>query len=268
MALATLLAGDCARYQRECTDQPDALWVFQHIPKTAGSSLAQELRQILRPAANVHADHANPARSAMDTLEEALRTVVMELPTRRYRLIHGHLRGPQIQQIRQKQPLLRALTVLRDPVARMVSDFRYMRTPAHPSYRQVIAQYPRFEDYLADPRSHDKMFRFLRRNPATTLEQTITDLERRFVLVGTLEQYALFGRILFRLLGRQQAPQVHARRTEALAENQIENLDALRPQILQCNLLDQALHAHFSARLDAVSARIGEWLGPPASAAS
>lgn len=263
MAFDTLLSGDFARYQRDSGDRPDLLWVFQHVPKTAGSSFVQELSQRLKPHANVHADHGDPARPARETLDESLERFLAELPARRFRFVSGHLRGPQIQRIRRAQPLLHLVTILREPVARVVSDFRYMRTPAHPSHQQAITEFPRFEDYLADPRSQNKMFRFLRRNPKATLEETIEDLEKRFVLVGTLDHYALCGRVLFRLLGEDRAPQLHTRKTESRAENEIPNLEALRPQVLLCNALDQAIYTHFTARLEAVRERLEAWLASP-----
>lgn len=253
-----LLDGDSVRYQAAQADVPGALWVFQHIPKTAGSSFGQEFGQRLQPAFNVHADHDDP-RPARETLEISLASLLSALPSTRYRFVTGHLRGPQITRIQKSHGDTRLITMLREPFARVVSDYRYMRTPAHSRHAEAIARHRDFQAYVADPVSQNKMFRFLRRNPSATLAQTIEDLERRFTLVGTLDQYALCCRVLFRLLGAQGEPLIHANRTAERAENQIENLEHHRDQILRLNALDVSLYEHFACRLEAAAPRIQAW---------
>ena len=265
MGFGTLLSGDPGRYFAAHVDRPGALWVFQHIPKTAGSSFGQEFGQRLQPAANVHADHADP-RPARDTLEASLVAFLSGLQTTSFRFVSGHLRGPQVARIQKAHPDTRLITLLREPFARVVSDYRYMRTPAHGRQAEAIARHADFEAYLADPVSQNKMFRFLRRGPRATLEQTLADLEQRFTLVGTLDHYALCCGVLFRLLGVQAQPAIHANRTAARHENAIEDLDRYRARVLELNALDVALHAHFATRLSAAEPSLHAWLETPPAA--
>ncbi|MGQ0618742.1 MAG: hypothetical protein ACT4QA_02310 [Panacagrimonas sp.] len=259
MSWIDLLSGRTAYFFTRNADAPGTLWVFQHVPKTAGSSFSQEFGKRLQPAGNVHADYADP-RPTRETMEESLAAFIDGLPRMPCRFVSGHLRGPQVNRIVRAQGRTRLVTLLREPLARVVSDFRYMRTSAHPRQDQAVERHPGFEDYIADPVSQNKMFRFLRRNPKATLDETIDHLEQRFALVGTLEQYALSCRILFRLLGEDTVPAIHANRTVARQENEIGNLEALRARILELNADDVRLYEHFAVRLAHAAPGVGKWL--------
>lgn len=248
-----------AHYQRE-RDRPGDLWVFLHIPKTAGSSFRQELAQRLRPEVNLVGSHDNDGRPQIEKTRAALQAFLERLPAQPHRFASGHLRRSDLQAIRRAHPRSRFITMLREPVARVISDYRYMRTPAHPTWQEVIARYPTIEDYLRDPRTQDKMFRFLRRRPTDGAEQVIEDLEQHFSFVGTVEQYALSCRLLFRLLGIAGEPAVYQRRTEDRADNQIEDLAQARALAAALNPRDQAIWRHFHDRLGAIAAPLEAWL--------
>lgn len=259
MSWADLLSGRTALFFKRNADAPGTLWVFQHIPKTAGSSFGQEFGKRLLPAGNVHADYSDP-RPARETMEESLAAFIAELPRTPHRFVSGHLRGPQVNRIARAHGRTRLMTLLREPLARVVSDFRYMRTSAHPRREEAMQRHPRFEDYVVDPLSQNKMFRFLRRNPKSTLNETIEYLEQRFSLVGTLDQYALSCRILFRLLGEDAVPAIHANKTHGRQENEIENLDRIRARILELNALDLRLYEHFAGCLADVAPGLDRWM--------
>lgn len=259
MSFSELLSGQYARYFSRNADTPGTLWVFQHIPKTAGSSFSQEFGSRLQPAGNVHAEHADP-RPARETMEESLTAFIDDLPRTPYRFVSGHLRGPQINRIVRAHGRTRLVSILREPLARVVSDFRYMRTSAHPRQEEAIARHPRFEDYVEDPVTQNKMFRFLRRNPKASLDETLEHLEQRFTLVGTLDHYELICRTFFRLLGVDAAPAIHANKTAARRENEIEGLDRLRNRILELNADDLRLYRHFASRLDKVEPTLTQWM--------
>lgn len=266
MPVSQLFAGDLDAYFRDEADRPGTLWVFQHIPKTAGSSFRQELASRLRPDANIHADHSNLQRPILETLNEALDVFLRDLPGQGYRFASGHLRHREMQRLVAARPDARLVTMLRDPVARTVSDYRYMRTPAHPSRQEVIERFPRFEDYLADRTSHDKMFRCLRSSPHDSVNDVIDHLERRFSFVGTQEFYDFSCRVLFRLLGRDAQPQVFTRRTESLAENEIPNLSQLVSRARECNQADIAIHDHFAERFKRLAPLLHDYLAVPSPA--
>jgi hypothetical protein len=103
--------------------QEDALY-FPHIPKTAGMTF----RTILED--QFACDEICPA-----TLKAQFAYITPE-GLERYRLYRGHLSYIDIPRIVKKNLVL--VTVLRDPVARVISHYEYIRrTPGDPHYEAV-----------------------------------------------------------------------------------------------------------------------------------
>lgn len=250
MSIKTLLQGDVAAYFRDNADTPDTLWVFQHIPKTAGSSFRTEIARKLRPQANVALNGMGGRKFA--TVQSALDTFLGELRETPFRFASGHLSRPQIEAIQAAHPRVRLVTMLRDPVERVISDFRYQRTPKHAGHEQFIERFPSFESYLESPLSHNRQFEFLRRGPEADTAAVIADLESHYAFVGLTEMYPLARHLLLALIGIEDAQPPETRnRTEARAENEIPGLDALRPRIRELNAQDEAIYEHFRAGLRA-----------------
>jgi hypothetical protein len=137
-----------------------------------------------------------------------------------------------------------------------VSEFRYARTPAHPSHRDFIREFPTFADYVDSPASQDKMYEFLRLRPEDTVEEVIRDLGANLRFLGVTEMYYLSFRVLFTLLGHVRNPTVYDRRTERSADNRIDGLEALTPHIRAVNAKDVAIYGHFYERLSRRRERI------------
>lgn len=245
MSLAGLLDGEVAEYLSREADRPGALWLFIHIPKTAGSSFRAELASRLKPDRNIVVDYEDEATPFHERLQAVVQSFADSLEQQPVRFASGHIFRSHAAFIAQRHPDLRAITMLRNPVARVVSDFRYARTPKHPPYREFIRQFPRFEDYVNSPASQNKIHEFLRRSPADTPEQVILDVERTFSFIGVTEMYYLSCRVLFALLGDTRNPSVYERRTEASEDNEIADLEQLTPRIRVLNAKDVAIYDHF-----------------------
>jgi hypothetical protein len=118
--------------------------------------------------------------------------------------------------------------VLRDPVARLVSDFRYARTPKHPPYKDFIARFPTIEDYVQSRSSQNKMVKHLGgSDPAEVFKE--------FTFIGALELYPMSFNILFRLMNENVMPKLHERKTEGTADNKVELTADLSEQIKAAN---------------------------------
>lgn len=248
MSIGLLLNGDVAGYFRENADAPGLLWVFQHIPKTAGSSFRTEIARKLRPQANVAINgmggrHFSSVQGALDAFLE-------ELPQRRFRFASGHLNRRQVASIQAvcTRPV-RLATMLRRPVDRVISDYRYQRTPKHGGHEKFIAQFPDLGSYLESRISQNRMYEYLKADRDASVDGVIADLESNYAFVGLTEMYPLARHLLFALLGIEQAPVPEARnRTQANAENEIPDLDRLLPRIRELNAADEAIYSHFLTR--------------------
>lgn len=247
MSIGQLLNGDVAGYFHENADVPGILWVFQHIPKTAGSSFRTEIARKLRPQANIAINGMGGRH--FSSVQEALDTFLDELPKRKFRFASGHLNRRQIATIQTCGRQVRLATMLRKPVDRVISDFRYQRTPKHGGHEKFIAQFHDFESYLESRNSQNRMFEYLKADRGASVDSVIADLEANYAFVGLTEMYPLARHLLFALLGIEQPPSPEARnRTQASPENEIPNLDALRKRIRQLNAEDEAIYSHFQAR--------------------
>ena len=221
------------------------LWVFVHIPKTAGTSFSFEMAKELSPYYNIHVDYENPEIPYEVQLQGAVDGFIEKGRTIQFCSASGHISIGLAAQIRQAIPSTKLITFLREPVARVISDFRYQRTPAHPPHKEFIEQFPTLTDYAQSPDAQNKMFRFLARDPASPLETVLKEMEEDFTFVGLVEMYPMSFNLMFRLFGASKLPVEHRRKTETNDFNIYEDSPELRGRIRKLNELDMALFEHF-----------------------
>lgn len=118
--------------ERHAANEPDLGWpltngssplLFVHVPKTAGSSLYSVFRTMLKPAELLK---LHPGGETLLRISRLPKRHVMRL-----RVLYGHV---DVQLARQLVPLQQCVTLLRDPVDRMVSYYafaRYMDSGRH-----------------------------------------------------------------------------------------------------------------------------------------
>ena len=243
-------------------DRPDSLWFFLHVPKTAGSSFREELASRLQPDVNIFITYDDPTVTHDALLDRAMCKFLDPANGAWPRFASGHLYRSHIERLRHVRPDVKLITMLRDPVARLISDYRYQRTPAHPPYRQFIEAFPDFASYLACKPEQNKMHHYLSRYPGQPVDEVIDEVEREFTFVGTQEAYEFSCRALFALLGRMEAPTIYARKTEDNTDNQVDGTAVLREEIEAANALDVKIYRHFSDRLESLRQAIEADLPP------
>ena len=220
----------------------DELCVFIHIPKTAGSSLSAELNRMRPPYLNIHRRYFYGETVTFSDIEDEMAAVIDDGALATARSCSGHFSWMQAEPIRQARTDARAFTFLRDPVKRVISDYRYSRTPTHPTYKESIERFPTIENYVEAPESQDKMARFLMPASITAPAQIDAFLSTHFAFVGLLEMYPLSFNILSLLLGHDRMPSQHKRKTEDTEDNAVDETPALREMIAACNVRDAALY--------------------------
>jgi hypothetical protein len=255
MSLAGLVDADLERYITENRGD-DRCWFFVHIPKTAGSSFRRELIDVLSPNCNIHVDRDRRSEPYAQKIVDATKSFNKRLTQRRYRFASGHVPIVTLAKHVDGWRDLKLITMLRDPVTRMISDYRYQTTSAHPTHREFLERYPTFESYLRTEWTRNRMFRFLRPTNQATVEDCIQFLVEDFAFVGLVEMYPLSVRLVTRLMERERSPSRHLRITSETEHNRIEVTPKLIEQVRELNSSDVALYSYFHAKLRAVREQV------------
>lgn len=245
MPISTLFEQGWNAYRNEEQDDEQSLWFFLHIPKTAGSSLRTELVSILRPNANIVVDYLAPVQSFDQRLDQAVADFIERSKTTRYRFASGHLRGVHLERIAAARPDLRLVTMLRNPTDRVISAWRYMRTPAHPPYERFRIEFPTFESFVESEHSQNEIYRRLARDPSEPADAVIRRLRSTFSFVGLIETYPLARRTLRALLGARPGHMSYQRKTEDTGDNAVEPSADLLRRVAALNAKDWEIYRHF-----------------------
>jgi hypothetical protein len=167
--------------------------LFVHIPKTAGMSLYTALEGWASPRRSLRFPRGGPADLAAylglaDSTIDGLR------------LLSGHFP----LDVFRRRPLTgwSPITLLRDPVARVLSTFAFARgNPSHPWHEHVARmQFDEFVHWLLSrPPNTNQQCGFIA--PERTADAAFAMLSSEFSLCGTVEDLPLFETALSDLLG-------------------------------------------------------------------
>jgi hypothetical protein len=216
VTLSLLFSGKFDEYfARSAAGTP--LWLFVHIPKTAGSSLTTELAEFLRPSQNIHIDRTDSTRSYNQRYDDAVTDFIAEAKQRRFRFASGHIIEEHTARIRNAVPDVRMITMLRQPVSRVVSDYRYQRTPMHPTHEEFKKKMPTLAHYVAQLGESNKMTRHL--VPKTIIatgdgQACVNFVMQNYEFVGLQEMYPICFQTLTTLVGNPSVPTVKKRVNE------------------------------------------------------
>ena len=222
-----------------------AVWVFQHIPKTAGTSLVFEISHLLSPYCNIHAPFDDPQADRNQLMVQAIDDFIATHRRRPYRFASGHLNLLHRRRIREALPDTRFFSILRDPVERLISAYRYMSTPRHPPYREHLATYPTIEEFVADRRHANVLTRFLGPTAQANLEKTSRYIAETYCFIGFVEDYDLTFRFLtFLMTGKAITPTARKNETDVSDTNNRPISDLVRTQIIEQNRKDVELYQY------------------------
>jgi hypothetical protein len=255
MALRDLYEARFDEYFGSASGQ-DLLWLFVHVPKTAGSSFNAELTPLLKPNHHVFIDYSQTAsRSYHELYDEAVDRFIEAARRKPLRYATGHINGRHVERIRDAVPRVRPVTLMRQPVSRFISDYRYQRSPMHPGHEEFRRDFPTIEDYLAQPGEWNKTATYLippdiRR--AGNEQACIEHVLGRYLFVGIQEMYPLSLRIVTTLAGSPARPGAKHRVNAPTPENSVELTPELDRLIRSRNALDMTLYEYFSRHLAAV----------------
>jgi hypothetical protein len=220
---------------------PTSLWLFVHVPKTAGSSLAAELAALVPPYRSIHIDHADRARPAAERYDAVTEAFVAQQASEPARSASGHVQFRNVRRILDGVAGTRLITMLREPVARIVSDFLYQRSPMHPLAADVRAKVPDIAAFIELPGQRNRIARHLL-PPAFAWEGDVAGalrfLRNRYAFIGVQDRYDLSFRALAALIaGAPRSPTATPKRVnDAAREERARVLDQLRDIALAARL--------------------------------
>lgn len=226
-------------------------WLFQHIPKTAGSSFSRELSERKAPYHNICVDYSDDTRLFRDKIVSSVDDFLKMAQEQPYRSASGHLKQHLVARLVEAHDDCRVVTFLRGPEARVISDYRYQRTPSHPPHEAFIEQFPTLESYVLAPSSQNTMADFLLGSlDGVTPEDAVARIGKSHVFIGLLELYPMSFNIMFRLMGHDGLwPTEHQNKTPDDATTKVEVTPELRAMIRETNRLDQAIYDYTRAVL-------------------
>lgn len=213
----------------------DPLVIFLHIPKSAGSSLSQVMRANYKPEELLDHESVNGRAQPLADLSDEQKAAIKAVMGHYYYGLHEGFPGREITLV----------TMLRDPVERVVSSYFFLRT--YPGYEPVAdMSIKQFVDTYAEARNHQTlMLSGLNETDdrglyAPNLDRALRNLDV-FRAVGLTERFDQSVAMMGRALGwsKIEYPIVNVTankpRTSQLSANDIA-------YIREANSLDTALY--------------------------
>lgn len=221
-------------------------WLFMHIPKTAGSSFSEAMQELLPPYKNIEVDYLDKKNDHNVKLSNAVDEFIHTSGVAGYRSASGHVPFDLVKRITESLSDYKLVTFLRDPVKRVISDYRYQRTPQHPPYREFMEKFPSIESFITHEPAMNKLTKFIcgLRGDASS-ERAIEIIENNFAFVGLVEMYPFSYNSMFQLFGHDdQFPTSHSRKTPDTPDTKIEIDEDVISLIKEHNRHDIILFEH------------------------
>lgn len=251
--LEALFAKDFEKYISTASENR-GLWLFVHVPKTAGSSMAAEVRELLQPYYSIELDYGDPTCPNKDKFNRPIAEFLAQNETRHFRFCRGHVNAQCVEVIRAAIPETQCFTMLRDPLKRLVSDYRFQRSAMNKGREKFIAETPTFEAYIERKHVHNKMALNLAPRAmvlAGDVAACVDYITETYAFVGVQEMYSLSLRLLTLLMGAQRLPEAKLRVNDA-SENNVELSAELTRSLRKLNAVDQGIFTAFRARWQAI----------------
>lgn len=263
MSMRMLIDGELGAYF-DASRTAGSLWIFQHVPKTAGSSLRREVAQALRklgPEANIHIDWTDPTIPHHEKMDRAVNGFLARAESIPFLFASGHLFARHIEQIRKSHARTKVFTFMRDPVERYISDYRYQRTDMHPESPAFRAEFPTIESFMDSKRAANSMAHYLLPPDVRKSEnagRAANYLLDNFEFIGIQNYYEPSFRALCALIGIDRKPTVKERLNPVTDENPAPTSPEILQKIRDLNAFDQELYDILSTKIRSAFERIPE----------
>ena len=169
--------------------------LFDHLPKCGGSSLHKYLEDHY-PKRKIFTTNGNNPSASVDEFRN-----YPQSKRHGYDLVKGHLANQLIDYV---HPDCLKVTVLRDPIDRIVSHYYYAkRSPQHYLYAKIHESAMSLEDYVTSGLSEELRNWYTTHfsglkvadaedNPEKSINDTLEVMVQKYDLIGFLDEYSSF----------------------------------------------------------------------------
>jgi hypothetical protein len=241
---------------------PEEVLINLHVPKTAGSSLTADMPRLLGPFMNLWPEDVDFSRPWPERQRLMLARFLARAGSGYLSSVTGHctlaMTAEALRAAPQPLPFVPAyVSMLRDPVTRVVSDYAYTTSPAHPAHAERRKSFPTLEAYIDAPDQQNKMATYLLADPDMPEDAIPGFLDRTYRFLGTLEEYEMSSFLLFALAGQRHVS-TKRRRVAPGGPTLRSAIDpALVARIAAVNRLDALIHRHVSGVLARIQPAYG-----------
>ena len=225
-----------AAVETNCFHNVSDTMLFVHIPKTAGMSVGKAMQQAFDKFYGVEWNNVGPSfrklarHAAYIQSKESVRQVII-----------GHYGWSEIQIWRNQELPIKCGTILRDPVQRMISNFNYNSSEAHPARDEFVKRYSSIEGYIQSTGFDVQLTQTI--GFVSSFDDVLSKLARYYTFIGLTER---LGQSLSFMSRSHGLPSFTEYRTNVGSKPTQEPPTALRKLILDRNHNDMKLHTLMS----------------------
>ncbi len=214
---------------------PNDVVLFVHIPKTAGVSLGKSLQEAFDTFHGV--DWENPRDSFHKLTNKSLGNR-MQKPQRQ--VIAGHFSWHELLIWRRNELPIKAISVIRDPFERFVSNYNYNCSDKHPGRDRFRERFPTLKDYAAFLPSDFQLRQMV--GLFYSFEHALEKLVKYYSFIGVTEKLGVSLDWLAESHGLKKMPE-HRMNTAAPTSRKTPDFDpAVRRIVMRKSANDARLH--------------------------
>lgn len=207
--------------------------LFVHIPKTAGMSVGKAMQQAFDQFYGVEWNNIGPSFRNLSR-----HAAYMQSKGNTRQVIMGHYGWNELQVWRNQELPIKSGTILRDPVQRMISNFNYNSSEAHPACEDFVKRHPTIEGYIRSSGFDVQLTQAI--GYVSSFDDVLGKLTRYYSFIGVTERLGQSLAFLSRSHGLPAFREYHTNVGSKKAEDLPQEI---RQLILDRNHNDTKIHA-------------------------
>lgn len=206
---------------------PKKMLFYMHIPKCSGTSSVNYLKKYLKR--NWHFQY--------NRIEESWPLFLKNSKEGRLQMAAGHFAYQHFDNLKENEVPHYGISFMRHPVKRIISEYRYMCTPAHPPYQEFIQRFPTFEDFVNKRVQPNAMAKILV-GGSSSFDEYLQKLKEGYSFIGLTEFYNLSMAILMTALGHPYQVEQRRNTTKSNSQNTFEVSHKTYERLMEMQSLD------------------------------